>query len=139
MLALWTQDEPRYAGRFVAFDGVKARPRPLQKPHPPIVVGGASAPAYRRALRHGNGWYGFGLDPEGTEKCLAGLRDAAQQVERPDALGPLEITVTPARPLDRDGLRRFEDLGVQRIVSLMRGRDESRLLRFVETLAKEVG
>lgn len=137
MLSLWTQDEPRYAGRFVAFDGVKARPRPLQKPHPPIVVGGASAPAYRRALRHGNGWYGFGLDPDGTEKCLAGLRDAAQQVERPDALGPLEITVTPARPLDRDDLRRFEDLGVQRIVSLMRGRDESRLLRFVETLAKE--
>lgn len=63
MRALWASPVPSFAGQFVAFDGVLQRPRPVQQPHPPIVVGGESRGAYRRAARSGNGWYGWELTP----------------------------------------------------------------------------
>ncbi len=133
--ALWTQDEPAYAGRFVSFSGIQAYPHPVQKPHPPIVIGGMSSGAFRRASLRGNGWYGFALDLERTASCIEGLVKAAAAYGRPDALGELEITVTPSIALDRDTIRRFEDLGVHRIVSLMRGRTRDRILAFVDELA----
>jgi probable F420-dependent oxidoreductase len=55
---MWTAEKPKFEGRYVKFADVNAQPRPVQKPTPPIVIGGQSAPAYRRALERGNGWYG---------------------------------------------------------------------------------
>jgi probable F420-dependent oxidoreductase len=137
MKALWTQENPAFKGRFVSFEGVQARPRPLQDPHPPIIVGGMSAAAYQRATTRGNGWYGFALDVDGTAAALAALRDLAEHVERPPELGPLEISVTPRERVDRDLVARLEDLGVHRIVATMRGRDRDSLLSFVDALAEE--
>jgi probable F420-dependent oxidoreductase len=116
ILALWTQDKPEYQGRFVSFSGIQSQPRPMQKPHPPIVIGGGSAPAYRRAVERGNGWYGFALDLEKTAKCIEGLRAAEKTYVRPAGLGPLEISVTPRSSLDSDTVKRFADLGVQRLI-----------------------
>ena len=135
ILALWTQEKPSFEGRFVAFGGIDAQPRPVQKPHPPIVVGGMSPPALRRAARYGKGWYGFALDLETTERCIAGLREAQQSVERPAGLGPLEISVTPSGPLDADAVSRFEDLGVDRLVLLALGGSAEDLIAFVEEMA----
>jgi probable F420-dependent oxidoreductase len=118
ILALWTQARPAYRGEFVSFEGVQAMPRPVQRPHPPIVVGGMSRGAYRRAVTRGHGWYGFALDPEATARCVEGLEAARRECPRPAALGELEITVTPPGPLDRDLVRRYEDLGVHRLVVL---------------------
>ena len=135
ILALWTQDAPRFQGRFVSFGGIDARPRPVQQPHPPIVVGGTSPPALRRALRHGNGWYGFALDLEATEQCVERLREVEKQVERPSELGPIEISVTPALALDADTARRFEDLGVGRLIPLALARSAEDLIALVEETA----
>ena len=133
---LWTQEKPSFEGRFVSFRGIDAQPRPVQKPHPPIVVGGMSPPALRRATRYGKGWYGFALDLEATARCLAGLREARRSVERPAELGPLEISVTPSGPLDADAVSRFEDLGVDRLILLaLRGSAED-LVAFVEETAR---
>ena len=134
--ALWTQEKPSFEGRFVSFGEIDAQPRPVQKPHPPIVVGGVSPPALRRAARYGKGWYGFALDLEATTSCVAGLREARQSVERPTELGPLEISVTPAGTLDADAVSRFEDLGVDRLVLLALGGSAEDLLAFVEKTAK---
>jgi probable F420-dependent oxidoreductase len=136
--ALWTQQQPRFGGRHVAFGGIDAQPRPVQVPHPPIVLGGMSPPALRRAQRHGNGWYGFALDLEATRKCVEGLRAAEASVERPAALGRLEISVTPAGPLDADRVARFAALGVDRLVLLPAGSSADELAAFVETKAKEL-
>lgn len=136
--ALWTQEQPAYRGRFVAFEGVQARPRPVQKPHPPIVVGGHSPGAFRRAMRYGNGWYGFALDPDGARRCIAGLRHAERGVERPAELGPLEISITPGVRLDRDSARRFEDLGVERLIPLSLERSADGLVEFIEKLGGEL-
>ena len=94
MRALWTQPKPSHHGPYVAFDGVQAIPRPVQTPIP-IVVGGRTPPAYRRAVAQGHGWYGFAMTPEQTKESVAGLRDASRKVKRPAELGTLEISITP--------------------------------------------
>ena len=139
MIALWSEEKPSYHGRYVSFSGVRAEPRPVQKPHPEVVVGGMSDSAYRRAVSRANGWYGFALDLEGTQKSLHGLERAHKEVERPAALGSLELSVTPAVPLDRDTVKRFEDLGIQRLIPMPRGRTQDQLLAFVEETANLIG
>ena len=90
------------------------------KPHPPVIIGGMSAPAYRRAVKQGNGWYGFFQDVDSAKESIAGLERAAAECERPAELGELELTITPPGPVDFDTVRRYEDAGVSRLV-LLRG------------------
>jgi probable F420-dependent oxidoreductase len=115
MRALWDQPTPSFAGRFVSFAGVIERPRPVQQPHPPIVIGGHSPAALRRAVTSGNGWYGWELGLEETARHLGELREIAGQVERPSGLGELEITITPRGIPDVDTARRYTALGVHRL------------------------
>jgi probable F420-dependent oxidoreductase len=139
MLALWTQPSPAFRGEFVDFGGIQAMPRPVQQPHPPIVVGGMSPGAYRRAVERGHGWYGFALDPAATATCIEGLEAARRACDRPEALGPLEITITPPGSIDRDLARRYEDLGVQRLVALAIGGSADAVVDRVRKTASEVG
>ncbi len=115
MRALWDEPTPAFAGRFVSFAGVIERPRPVQRPHPPIVIGGLSAAALQRAVRSGNGWHGWDLDLAETARLLGELRATAKRVERPAGLGELEITVTPRGIPDADAARRYAALGVHRL------------------------
>jgi probable F420-dependent oxidoreductase len=130
ILALWTQPSPRFEGPTVRFSGIDAQPRPLQKPHPPIVVGGLSPAAFRRAVARGNGWYGFLRDLEATKRDLAELAEAARATERPAGLGPLEISITPPPKIDLDLALRYRDLRVARLTLLLPRREEE-ILRFV--------
>ena len=139
MLALWTQEHPEHHGPFASFEGIQAMPRPHQHPHPPIVIGGHTVPAYRRAVQRGNGWYGFALDLEKTAASIAGLHDAANACARPDVLGTLEVSVTPTETLDRDIVRRYEDLGVHRLVLLGLGASRQDLLDLVRSTATNSG
>jgi probable F420-dependent oxidoreductase len=135
MRALWTQPAPSFRGRFVAFDEVFQRPWPVQRPHPPIVVGGHSHAALRHAVMAGNGWYGVYLDLEQTAAALARLRQVAAECERPARLGELEITITPPAPIGFDTARRYADLGVHRLVIPPAASDGSD----IEALIQSVG
>lgn len=115
MSHLWYDASPEHHGPFSSFAGVDAHPRPVQRPIP-IVIGGHAPPAYRRAVVRGHGWYGFGLTPQQVAKSLEGLAEAAAQVERPPALGPLEITVTPRGRLTAETAEAFAAAGVHRLV-----------------------
>src|SRR5829696_1535058 len=115
MRAVWG-GETSYEGRFVSYQGVAQSPPPVQRPHPPIVVGGHSPPALKRAARQGNGWFGWDLELAETGVMLASLRRAVRTEERPAALGALEITVAPKERLRLDVARRYADLGVHRLV-----------------------
>ena len=116
MRALWYEQAPAYHGRYVDFDHVDAHPRPLQ-PELPIVAGGYSAGAYRRAVTMAHGWYGFFLRPEKVARHLQGLRAAAERHPRPDGLGPLEITVTPPTGMVSPELaEEYRRAGVHRLV-----------------------
>lgn len=116
MRVLWTDPAPSFSGRFVSFAGVYQRPPPVQRPHPPIVIGGHSAAALRRAVTTADGWYGVYLDPGQAERALAELRQVAACCERPARLGDLEITITPPGRIDAAAARRYADLGVHRLV-----------------------
>jgi probable F420-dependent oxidoreductase len=118
MRALWDQDEPEFSGEFAAFSGIQCRPQPLA-PRLPVHASGMSTAALRRALARADGWYGFFQDLDATKRSLAELARLADEVERPAALGPLQITITPPPgPLDADMVNRFEDVGVHRLVIL---------------------
>ena len=118
MRALWTMKHPEHRGPSASFSGIASYPRPLQRPMPPIVIGGESASAFRRAVTMGNGWYGFGLTVEQTKQHIEGLRRAAEQHARPAELGNLEITVTPVGPFDKRTVEAFAAAGVHRLVVL---------------------
>ena len=115
MRELWTEEVASYHGRFVDFAGIDAYPRPVQRPVP-FVIGGHMKASLRRAVTRGHGWYGFMTTPESTARCLDALRETASRVERPVALGRLEITVTPYGPFTHDQARAYADLGVDRVV-----------------------
>jgi len=100
MKALWTMDRPEFHGRFVSFSGVRAEPRPLQQPHPPIVFGGNSKYAFSRTARLGDGWFGFGLDRDRTANYIDAIRQACERHGR--RFSELEISVTPKAPVDAD-------------------------------------
>lgn len=135
MRSLWYAERPAFDGRFVRFSGVQARPRPGPLP---IVVGGHSPAAFRRAVEQAHGWYGFWLDPDRAADCLQGLREAAERYPRPAELGELEISLTPvagrqaAGPIDEGTAVRFLELGVRWLVLLPpRHLDEDALAGFV--------
>jgi probable F420-dependent oxidoreductase len=136
MLAMWTQEKPAYAGRFVRFAGIQAMPRPVQKPHPPIVIGGHTPAAFRRAVEHGNGWYGFMDDLDLAARHIAELRAIEREGTRPAHLGRLEISVTPAAGIDADTFRRYADLGVDRLILFQPVATEADVLAVVDAGAK---
>ena len=96
MRALWTQDEPKFEGKFSRFDGMKFSPKPLQKPSIPIVIGGVSRHAIRRAARLGDGWQPLGLAPDALGQGMAALREAARAAGRDAATIPVSIAMSLA-------------------------------------------
>jgi len=120
MRQLWSADSPAYDGKYVSFSGIDAYPRPLDRTGPPVVIGGHSEAAHRRAVALGNGWYGWGLGLEQTEAAVTSLRRAGESVTRPAGLGTLEITVSPPRghKLDPGVVAAYAELGVDRLVFL---------------------
>jgi probable F420-dependent oxidoreductase len=143
--ALWSMDRPDYSGQFVSFSAIDARPRPRQRPAPPIVIGGEAPAALRRAVTIADGWYGFYLDLAQTRRHVQMLRQLAREHERP---GPLEITVTPAGSLDKAMADQYAELGVDRLVLLPQpdaGPSQrhapvpaDRILRTIDTVAEEL-
>jgi len=113
---LWTEDKPVYQGSYVSFDTLQSFPHPVQKPYPPIVIGGDSEGVYRRSVEQANGWFGYGMDLEQTARSVAGIREAAKKYSRPAALGELEISVAPRIPIDRAIAQQFSKLGVKRLI-----------------------
>jgi probable F420-dependent oxidoreductase len=117
MRALWEKEAPAFRGRHVEFEGVDAHPRPVQRPLP-VVVGGHSAVAHRRAVQHADGWYGFFLDREATAKQVDSLRREAEAAAR--ELDDFSITVSPGERLNEGVVGDYADLGVDRLVLVPR-------------------
>ena len=80
--ALWTQDEATYKGKYYNIPPVRSAPRPLQKPHPPIWVGGHEPAALRRAARYGDGWHAYRLRADEVAEKSAYIRKKAGEYGR---------------------------------------------------------
>ena len=135
--ALWTQAEPEFHGRFFDFGPVKFEPKPVQAPHPPILFGGETETALRRAAALGDGWHGVAHDPASAVQRVARLRALLAEAGREG--DPFEVTVGhKGGPLDGEVLRNYAAAGVDRVTVLpwWRGRDANEKL---EELAEAVG
>jgi probable F420-dependent oxidoreductase len=109
MKEIWTKETAEYHGEFVDFPPLQTWPKPVQKPHPPVILGGAFQYAARRAIR-----YGDGLIPQAgaePEEFLPRLKAMAEEAGR----DPRSLAVTMGHtPEDMPRLRRWRDLGVAR-------------------------
>ena len=115
MRRLWTEPVVDFKGKWVQFETMKMDPKPIQKPHVPIIVGGYADAAFRRAVEFGAGWYGFNLDPERTRGMLAKLDAAFAKAGK--KRGPdYQIIVTPPMTMKMDAMQDYAALGVHRLV-----------------------
>ena len=110
---LWTEETVEHHGEFYDFDPVMFEPKPVQKPHPPIIVGGESERALRRAARFGDGWIGVEHTPESAAKQVARLSEL--RVEHGRAADPLEITVAGV-VRSPDDVAAWSQAGVDRVI-----------------------
>jgi probable F420-dependent oxidoreductase len=112
MKQIWTQKQAEYHGEMVSFDPIFAWPKPRQKPHPPIHVGGAFPGGMRRALRYGDGWIPLmGRGDDDILKHLPVLREEAAKAGR--SLDGFQLTIYGAPP-DGEKLRALRDAGITR-------------------------
>ena len=140
MQAIWSGRAVSHQGLYASFAGVTAYPLPMQRPGPRIIVGGHSPAAYRRAVEQGHGWYGWGQDQVKAAAAVAALRHAESDYERPAALGPLEISITPPgwpAWVDRETAENYAAAGVDRLILQIGPMSENELGRRLQQLAGE--
>src|ERR1700681_4268213 len=141
MKEIWTKSKAEYHGEFVNFDPMMTWPKPVQKPHPPIMVGGAFPYGARRALRYGDGWMPHRTRTQyaDVQALLPKLRETAAEAGRDPASMP--ITIWGARE-NLDLLKRDRDDGVSHlVVSLDSGKADAILpeLDRWATLIRQLG
>ncbi|MEM7002311.1 MAG: LLM class F420-dependent oxidoreductase [Pseudomonadota bacterium] len=110
---LWTESPASFSGEHFQVAPCYMDPKPVQRPHVPIIVGGHADIALKRAARYGDGWYGFQLTPETTAPVLAKLRDYLHAEGR--AEDDFRIIITPTLQAETD-LEGFAALGVEQLV-----------------------
>jgi probable F420-dependent oxidoreductase len=112
MKEIWTKETAEYHGEFVNFAPMIARPKPVQKPHPPIHVGGAFPHGARRAIRYGDGWIPTARGD--VTEVLPKFRDMVREAGR----NPASVEITSfGLGEDLDRVKRLADLGVARVVA----------------------
>ncbi len=112
---LWTEPVVDFAGKWVKFETMRMDPKPVQKPHIPIIVGGYAEAAMRRAVRFGAGWYGFNRDIDGTKQMLAMLDAAFAKAGRKRDKA-FEIIITPPMSMAVDAMPAYAEIGVHRLL-----------------------
>jgi probable F420-dependent oxidoreductase len=128
MIAIWTMDEAEYHGQMVDFESLWSWPKPVQRPHPPVIVGGAAERALQAAADYGGGWAPIAGRPDDLAGRIRQLQDRAAERGRP----PLEVTVFAA-PTDPRGLAELAELGVSRAVLSLPSASEDEVLRTLDT------
>jgi probable F420-dependent oxidoreductase len=128
MKALWTEDPSSFDGTYYQLPECRMYPKPVQQPHPPIHVGGESNAALRRTARLGQGWFGFNRLPDQVPEALTRLDTALGAEGRSRA--DIEVSVCPYfNPVDVDAIKRYADLGVDRVILVVFGFDRDGLLQ----------
>ena len=136
MKEIWTQDEPEFHGEFVDFDKLWAFPKPAQKPHPPIIMGGDGATTFDRVVEYCDGWMPVGAGAPGgpsfAEKVALLKRQAADADRDPDSIS---ISSFGTRP-DPDVIRQMEAAGVERVVFPLPSEKRENVVSLIDQYAK---
>lgn len=154
MRELWESEDPEFDGEFFSFSGVKFSPKPIQKPGPPILIGGASRAALRRVATLGDGWHPIRQSITDLKQNIATIHRLAEEAGR----DPSKITVTVRTELDvldsrSDGtespmigtadqllatIEHYEEIGVSELVLSVSTDDVERIQRTQDRFAAQV-
>jgi len=131
MKAFWTQQEPEYHGELVNIERCEMGVKPVQQPHPPIIVGGAFPYAARRAIRYGDGWIPRAdrLAKDGVGVLIGKFRDMAVEAGRDPASLPITIFRVPD---DMTQLRFCQEIGIDRIVFSLPAEKEDKIMPILD-------
>lgn len=156
---LWTKDEPEFQGEHYQLSGMGFMPKPVQKPHPPIWIGGHTNPAIRRAAEYGDGWMPIGLrppailEPEELAEKIARLRRLTVRAGRPedavslcfstgvtfdDSPGATRRMMSGRAEQIAADLRQYQDLGVRNFILGFPGDSVAALNEAMEQFSKQV-
>src|SRR5262245_46251507 len=113
MKEIWTKEEPEFHGEFVNFDPIWSYPKPVQKPHPPVLLGGESGYTLQRVVDFCEGWFPRGRNPEAVVTGMADLRARAARAGRD--MKTISVSVFGA-PAERAALDRFAEIGATRAI-----------------------
>jgi len=113
MKELWTKPEAEFHGKYYDFPPVKSNPNPAQKPHPPVLLGGAATNVLQRVVAWGDGWLPNRITPEQVRESRVTLDRLAKDAGR----DPSKLTISVfGQPPDRDLIRRYLDAGAARVI-----------------------
>jgi probable F420-dependent oxidoreductase len=140
MKAIWTRSKPEYSGEFVNFGPMMTWPKPVQQPHPPVIVGGAFPHGARRAVRYGDGWIPLAGRP-GSDAfdTVPKFRAMLHEAGRDPASCPVSIFGAGE---DADTLKRYRDLGIVRVTPSLPAAKEDVVLPILDrwvALIRQVG
>jgi probable F420-dependent oxidoreductase len=138
MQAVWTQPVASFGGKHVSLAECRMDPKPVQKPHLPIFVGGHSAAAMKRAARFGAGWYGFAFGPDAAQAALERLDAALGEANRKRG-ADFQIVITPPYAVTEDMVREYAALGVDRLIVQLGSQHQDKIDGRLLELEKFVG
>ena len=116
MKELWTKEQAEFHGKYVDFPPVYCNPKPVQKPHPPVLLGGAAENLFRRIVTWAEGWIPSNASPEQIRAGRASLDELAEAAGR----DPASIQITAfGVAADTDTLKQMEDAGADRAIVML--------------------
>jgi len=134
MKEMWTKDEAEYHGRYYDFPPVRVFPKPVQKPHPPVFLGGAAKNVFKRVVTYGDGWMPVRATPEGVKAGRASLDELADAAGR----DPQSIQILVYGASSRDEIEQMEEAGANMATVRLLSTEPGEALPGLEKLAEEM-
>lgn len=132
---IWTNDEATFHGEYENFDAVWSWPKPVQRPHPPLILGGETDYTLQRIVRQGDGWLPRAMKPEIVMAGMTKLARFAVEAGR----DPASISVSVFAPPPKDAVvNQFRDTTVERVILMVPPQDESATLKRLDRYAEWV-
>ncbi|MGE0684283.1 MAG: LLM class F420-dependent oxidoreductase [Candidatus Binatia bacterium] len=132
MKQIWTEEAAEYHGEFVNFDPIWSHPKPLQKPHPPILLGTLSTQGLQRVVRYCDGWIPAGIQLQDLAAAMRTLHTLAEQAGRKPNEVPVSIFGIPGEAAT---LRQYQELGVERAVFALPSEARDKVLPLLDQYA----
>jgi len=134
MKELWTKDEAEYHGHYYDFPPVRVFPKPIQRPHPPVFLGGAATNVFKRVVNYGDGWMPVRATPDSVRAGRAALDELADAAGR----DPNSIQILIYGASSRDEIKQMEDAGANMATVRLVSTDPDKVMDGLEKLAEEM-
>ena len=138
MKELWTTDESEYHGKYYDFPAVKCFPKPAQKPHPPVLLGGSAKNVFKRTVEWGDGWMPVSVSPKTIKQGRETLNELATAAGRDPASISVMAFGQPGQLRKKENLEGLEEAGAEHAIIWLNKFNEAEVIDELETLAAEL-